>query len=264
MSEDKAQDDVEPLKWEKRGGVAILTLNRPKAMNSFSLESMLENRERLAEFEADDDLRVLIYAAEGKHFSAGIDIKKAPDYLHWSAETRDKYFATPHSWGCKKPSIAAINGYALGGGLELALGCDIRICADNAMLGLPESKLGALPGGGGTQTLPRLIGMSNALLMMFTGEPVDAQEALRLGLVQKVVPADDLLDETVKIAQAISENGQTAVRLIKEVAEMGLELPYQEALWLEQVSFQRATSMAKDEIDERIKKFQDRSKKKKS
>lgn len=262
MREESDPKEVEPLKWEKRGSIALLTLNRPHAMNSFSLESMLENRDRLAEFEADDDLNVLVYAAEGKHFSAGIDIKKAPDYLYWDAEERNKYFATPHSLECKKPSIAAINGYALGGGLELALGCDIRIAADNAMLGLPESKLAALPGGGGTQTLPRLIGMSNALMMMFTGEPVTAQEALRLGLVQKVVPADDLLEETMKVAEAICDNGQTAIRLIKEVASMGMDLPLTEALWLEQIYFQRGRMLAEDEISERIKKFQDKSKKK--
>jgi len=263
MSEDKDHDhEAEPLKWEKRGHVAILTLNRPKAMNSFSLESMQEHRRRLEEFEADDDLWVLVYTGEGRAFSTGIDIRKAPDFLYWDAKIRNQYWVTPHSLKISKPTIAAINGYAFGGGLELALGCDMRIAADTAVMGLPEAKLGALPGGGGTQTLPRLIGMGDALLMMLTGEPVSAEEALRLKLVQKVVPGEELLDETLKIAEAICENGQTAVRLIKEVAGLGLTMPLSEALWLEQIYFQRGRILAEDEITERVQKFQDKSKKK--
>ncbi len=262
MSQDIDQEEVAPLKWEKRGHIAICTLNRPKAMNSFSLESMLEHRKRLQEFEDDDDLWVLVYTGEGRAFSTGIDIRKAPDFLYWDAEVRNGYWATPHSMKISKPSIAAINGYAFGGGLELALGCDMRIAADNAVMGLPEAKLGALPGGGGTQTLPRLVGMGNALMMMLTGEPVSADEALRQGLVQKVFPADDLMEETLNIAKAICDNGQTAVRLIKEVAAMGLQLSLSEALWLEQIYFQRGRILAEDEITERIKKFGEKSKKK--
>lgn len=263
MSEDKDQDEVDALKWETHGPIAVITLNRPHAMNSFSLESMRENRERLKEFEANDDLRVLIYTGEGRAFSTGIDIRKAPDFLYWDAEIRDSYWTTPHSLGVTKPTIAAVNGYAFGGGLELALGCDMRIFADNAKVGLPEAKLGALPGGGGTQTLPRLVGMGDALMMMLTGEPVTSDDALRMGLAQKVVPADDLMDEAMKVAEAICDSGQVAVKLIKEVAAMGIKLPLQEALWLEQVYFQRGRILAEDEITARIKAFGERSAKKK-
>ncbi len=262
MNEEVEKEEVEPLKWEKRGHIALCTLNRPHAMNSFSLESMLEHKKRLEEFEADDDLWVLVYTGEGRAFSTGIDIRKAPDFLYWDAEVRNQYWNTPHSMKISKPSIAAINGYAFGGGLELALGCDMRIVADTAKMGLPEAKLGALPGGGGTQTLPRLVGMGDALMMMLTGDPVTADEALRMGIAQKVVPADDLMAETMKVAEAICESGQTAVRLIKEVAATGLQLPLGEALWLEQVYFHRGRIMAEDEITERIKAFGERSKKK--
>jgi len=160
-----------------------------------------------------------------------------------------------------KPTIAAVHGYAFGGGRELALGCDFRIAAESAVFGLPEVLLGALLGGGGPQTLPRLIGLGDALLLMLTGESIDAAESLRLRLVQKVVPDDQLLDEAVNIAEAICRGGKNAVPMIKEVATKGLGLPISEALWLEQVYFQRNREEAIDEIEERLRAFQDRSKK---
>jgi len=251
----------ESLEFERRGEVAILTLSRPQAMNSFDLELMAEHRKRLEEFEADKALRVLVYTGEGRAFSTGIDIKKAPDFLHWDAEDRHRTWVTPCSMEISKPTIAAVNGYAFGGGCELALGCDFRIAAESAVFGLPEVLLGALPGGGGTQTLPRLIGLGDALLLMLTGESIDAAEALRLRLVQKVVPDDQLLDEAVNIAEAICRGGKNAVPMIKEVATKGLGLPISEALWLEQVYFQRNREEAIDEIEERLRAFQDRSKK---
>jgi len=262
MSEDKAGGAEQPLLWEKHGQVVVLTLNRPGAMNSFDMELMAEHRRRLEEFEADDDLRVLIYTGNGRAFSTGIDIKKAPDFLYLPPKTRTHYWVTPNSLKIGKPTIAAINGYAFGGGFELALGCDMRIAADNALIGLPEVKLGALPGGGGTQWLPRLVGMGDALMMMLTGDPVSAEEALRLRLVQKVVPGESLLEEAMKIAQSICANGKSAVRLVKEVAMLGIDLPAADALWLEEIYFERNRTLAADEIRERIQKFQQASKKK--
>ncbi len=261
MSNKEAIKDEPTLKWEKHGHVVVLTLNRPQAMNSFDMELMTEHRKRLQEFEADDDLRVLIYTGAGRAFSTGIDIKKAPDFLYMEPNVRSRYWVTPNSLNISKPTIAAINGYAFGGGCELALGCDIRIAADSATLALPEVKLGALPGGGGTQWLPRLIGMGDALLMMLTGDPVTAEQALRLRLVQKVVPAEQLMQETMKIAQTIAENGKTAVRLVKEVAMLGINKTAAEALWLEEIYFERNRNLSKDEIEQRIRKFAEKSKK---
>ncbi len=249
------------MMWETRGEIAILTLTRPQALNSFDLEMMKEHRKRLKKFEADNDLRVLIYIGEGRAFSTGIDIKKAPDFLHWNADDRHRTWVTPASMEISKPTIAAVNGFAFGGGCELALGCDIRIASEKAVFGLPEVLLGALPGGGGTQTLPRLIGLGDALLLMLTGESIDAKEALRLRLVQKVVPDDELLDEALNIAEAICRGGRNAVPMIKEVATKGLELPISEALWLEQLYFRRNREEAIDEINERLRAFQERSKK---
>ncbi len=263
MSENKIVKEEAPLIWETRGHIAILTLNRPQAMNSFDMDLMAEHRRRLEEFEADDDLRVLIYTGNGRAFSCGIDIRKAPDFLYLPPKTRMHYWVTPNSLKINKPTIAAINGYALGGGFELALGCDIRIAAESARIGLPEVKLGALPGGGGTQTLPRLIGMGDALMMMLTGEPVTAQEALRLRLVQKVVADESLLEAALQVAQAICDNGKTAVRLAKEVAMLGIDLPLADALWQEEIYFERNRTLAADEIKERLLRFQQASKKKK-
>ena len=268
MSEDITKEPISnesgPLIWETQGHVAKITLNRPQAMNSFDMDLMAEHRQRLEQFEADDNLRVLIYTGTGRAFSAGIDIRKAPDFLYLPPQTRTRYWVTPNSLKISKPTIAAINGYAFGGGFELALGCDIRIAAENALIGLPEVKLGALPGGGGTQWLPRLAGMGDALLMMLTGEPISAQEALRLRLVQRVVSAEALQDEAIKIAEAICANGKSAVRLIKEVAMLGMDLPVADALWLEEIYFERNRNQAADEIKERILKFQQASQKKKS
>ena len=256
-----SEEESEPLRWEKRNEVAILTLNRPHAMNSFDLELMAEHRRRLEEFEADEALRVLVYTGEGRAFSTGIDIRKAPDFLHWDAEDRHRTWVTPCSMEISKPTIAAVNGYAFGGGCELALGCDMRIASEKALFGLPEVTLGALPGGGGTQTLPRLIGLGDALLLMLTGESIDAKEALRLRLVQKVVPEDQLLQEAMNIAEAICRGGRNAVPLIKEVATLGLKLPIAEALWLEQTYFERNRTEASEEMEERLRAFQARSKK---
>ncbi|NIM70960.1 MAG: enoyl-CoA hydratase/isomerase family protein [Xanthomonadales bacterium] len=253
--------DHTPLIWETRGAVAIATLNRPQAMNSFDMELMEAHRARLREFEADDDLRVLVYTGTGRAFSCGIDIKKAPDFLNLPPEERTRYWVTPNSLGISKPTIAAINGYALGGGFELALGCDIRIAGESAKMGLPEVKLGALPGGGGTQWLPRLIGMGDALLMMLTGEPVTAAEALRLRIVQQVVPDADLLTAALGVAEAICANGKTAVRLTKEAAMKGIDLDAPEALWLEETYFARNRDEAADEIAERVRAFAEASKK---
>jgi enoyl-CoA hydratase/carnithine racemase len=254
--------DEAPIKWETSDHIAVLTLNRPQALNAFSLELMDEHARRLEEFEADDDLWVLIYTGEGRAFCAGVDIRKSPEYLRWGPKERIQKWATPYTVGLTKPTIAAVNGYAFGGGCELLMTCDIRIASENAVFGLPEARLATIPGSGGTQLLPRIVGLGDALMLLMTGESIPAAEALRLHLVQKVVPHEDLMDEAMKMATAICRNGQTAVRLAKEVATLGLSLPLDEALWLEQVYFQRNRALAGDEIDQRLRDFNDKSKKK--
>jgi enoyl-CoA hydratase/carnithine racemase len=247
----------ESVKWEVRGHVAILTLNRPDVLNAFDLEMMRVHRERLSEFARDDNLWVLVYVGEGRAFSAGVDVKGASEFLEWDAKDRFDLWVTPNSLGINKPSIAAVNGYAYGGGCELALGCDIRIASADARFALSEVRLGAMPGGGGTQWLPRLLASGDACYMLLTGESVDAEEALRMRLVQRVVPNTELLGAAVDIANIICENGQTAVRLVKEAVSMGASLPIRDALMLEQICFQRARTLAGPEIEERIRKFRE-------
>ena len=251
-----------PVKWEIRGHVAILTLNRPGALNAFDLDMMRSHRERLKEFASNDDLWVLVYVGEGRAFSAGVDVKGASEFLEWDARDRMDLWVTPNSLGINKPSIAAVNGYAFGGGCELALGCDIRIASTDARFALPEVRLGAMPGGGGTQWLPRLLASGDACYMLLTGSPVDAEEALRMRLVQRVVPGGELLDAALGIASMICENGQTAVRLVKEAVSMGAGLPIHDALMLEQICFQRARTLAGPEIVERIRQFAEQRTKK--
>lgn len=258
MGESERLDGDTPLKWEKRGHVGILTLNRPQALNAFDLEMMTAHRERLAAFEADEDLWVLVYTGEGRAFSAGVDVRKAAQFLEYSPEERFRLWATPASMRISKPSIAAVNGYAFGGGCELALGCDIRLAAEAAVFALPEVQLGAMPGGGGTQTLPRSVALGDAFMMMFTGQSVSAEEALRMRLVQKVVPGDRLQEEAVALAETICRNGQRAVRDVKQVVQLGLDLPLSEALWLEQIHFERSRMLAADDIAERLRAFEER------
>ena len=250
------------VKWERRGHVALLTLNRSSALNAFDLDMMRAHRERLEEFADDDDLWVLVYTGEGRAFSAGVDVKGAAEFLEWDAQERLDLWVTPNSLGINKPSIAAVNGYAFGGGCELALGCDIRIAAADARFALTEVRLGAMPGGGGTQWLPRLLAAGDAYYMLLTGEAVDAEEALRMRLVQRVVPNEKLLATALDLAETICKNGQTAVRLVKEAVQLGAGLPIRDALMLEQICFQRARSLAGPEIEERIRLFAEQRAKK--
>jgi enoyl-CoA hydratase len=207
-------------------GIAILKVNRPKVLNALNRATLLEIQRALKELEKDPGVRVLIITGEGeKAFVAGADIsemapmnpKEALEFSKLGHETLSLLEEFP----C--PVIAAVNGYALGGGLELVLACDIILASENARLGLPEVTLGICPGFGGTQRLPRLIGKARAKELIFTGEMIDAKKAYEYGIVNKVVPQDKLLDEAKEIARKIAKNGPLAVRTAKRLVEMGLE-----------------------------------------
>ena len=220
--------------YEKRGHVAIITLNRPERMNALGRALSAELRAAEAEFVADDDVWLGIYTGAGdRAFCAGRDLKEAaaeeaeqPEAAAASASaggspiSRFERIAADHG----KPTIAAINGAAYGGGLEKALTCDIRICSENARMALAEVKVGLCPPGG-SFNLPRLVGLSNAMWLLLSGEPVDAQEALRMGLVSRVVPLPELLDTAVEMAETIAGNAPLAVRATRKLAHLGLELP---------------------------------------
>jgi enoyl-CoA hydratase/carnithine racemase len=248
----------EEIVWEKRNRVRILTLNRPDALNALSLSMMQREAECLEEFQNDDDARVLIYQGSGRAFSTGLDLTAAREILALPPEKRPRTLTAPDAPEIWKPVIAAINGYALGGGCELALACDIRLAADDARIGLPEVKRALIPGAGGCQRLPRLIGLGNAFLMLLTGDWIDAQEAYRVGLVQKVVPRDRLLDEAVALAEKICESGPVAVRLVKETVLRGREMSLRNALAQDRLMSMRNRQTAPEDVDEGIKAFREK------
>jgi enoyl-CoA hydratase len=225
-----------PVLYEVADHVATVTLNRPavrNAMNTALREAMTERFTALA---VDDDVRVIIVTGAGdKAFSAGADIREFVAPLvptRFRAERRRLDFRQVMD-RCPQPIIAAIRGIALGGGLELALACDIRIAGDDALLGLTEVNLAIIPGGGGTQRLPRLVGRGKALEMILTGQRIDAAEALRIGLVERVVPAAEVMTTARALARELAGKAPVALRYAKEAVVAGLELPLADGLRLE-------------------------------
>ncbi len=221
--------------YEKSDHIAVITLNRPERMNALGRELSTELRQAEEEFIGDDDAWIAIYTGAGERaFCAGRDLKEAAEQST-AQQTAIAQTAAPRSAPAigrfervaqdhGKPTIAAINGAAYGGGLEKALGCDIRICSDNARMALAEVKVGLCPPNGSFM-LPRLVGLSNAMWLLLSGEPVDAQEALRMGLVTRVVPLEDLLDTAKSMAETIAGNAPLAVRATRKLATLGLEMP---------------------------------------
>ena len=228
------------IEYQKEGSIAILTINRPEAYNAVDVQTMRQLNEKMVMFRDDDELLVGIITGSGeKAFCAGADIK---DMLPFMKEIRGKpweFPATPmRGLELYKPLIAAINGVALGGGLEIALACDIRIAAENARLGTPEVTLGLMPGWGGTQRLPRVIPWAKAAEILFLGKPIDAQEAYRIGLVNKVVPQDKLMSTAKEWAEALCQVGPLGVRAAKQAMLKGYSLPLEDGLRLEGSFFQ--------------------------
>lgn len=211
---------------EIKDRVGIVKINRPEALNALNTETLHELSKimRTLSFE-NDNVRVIILTGEGKAFVAGADIAEMKDMLPLQAREFSKlgqkifhFMATQ-----EKPVIAAINGFALGGGCELALACDIRIASDKAKLGQPEVSLGVIPGFAGTQRLSRLVGIAKAKELVFTGDMIDAQTALSIGLVNQVVPADQLMTFSIELANKIASKGPTAVKLAKTVINKGIQ-----------------------------------------
>ena len=225
--------------YEKKGRIAILTINRPEARNAMNRAVWDGLIKAWTDVGDDPDIWAAIVTATGdKAFSSGQDLKEVAE---WMAIPEDKRPPMPlpeinpmRGMQIWKPVICAINGLCIGGGLELALACDIRIAADTARLGLAEVKSSVIPGNSGSQKLPRLIPFAKALEMLMTGDLVDAEEACRLGLVNKVVAFDQLMPEAEAMAGRICENGPLAVRAVKELAYRGMEMSLTNGLKLEQ------------------------------
>ena len=246
--------------YAKEGRVAIFTIDRPDALNSISLQTNEELYEALANFRDDTELWTGIITGAGeKAFCAGADLKDMIPFMKEHRDQPEAFPATPmrglELW---KPLIAAINGVALGGGLELALACDIRIASDNARLGLPEVTLGLMPGWGGTQRLPRMIPWCKAAETILMGKPMDAQEAYRIGLVNKVVPLPELMPTAKKWAEAICQAGPLAVRTAKEAMVRGISMSLEDGLRLENTLFARL--LGSEDSDEGLRAFAEKRK----
>jgi enoyl-CoA hydratase/carnithine racemase len=220
---------------EQRQHVVYVTLNRPGALNALNSALRRDLQQCFTALQADPEVRVVVITGAGRAFCAGADIKEWREPISVVEDREDRLRL--NFWQamsrCEVPIIAAINGYALGGGCELAMGCDIRMASDQAQLGLTEVTLGIIPGGGGTQRLPRLIGRGKALELILTGRRIDAREALHLGLVEQVVPHDQLKAAVEDLALTIVSRAPLAVKYAKEAMVRGLELPLTEGLKVE-------------------------------
>jgi enoyl-CoA hydratase/carnithine racemase len=226
----------EAIRYAVDGGVATVTLNRPEVHNAMNEAMRRELTRCFTALVTDDDVRVILVTGAGeKAFSAGADIREfvEPQVPTRFRETRRRVDFRQAMDRCPQPIIAAIRGYAFGGGLELALACDIRIASEDARLGLTEVDLAIIPGGGGTQRLPRLIGRGKALEMILTGARIAAAEALRLGIVERVVPSAELVPSATELARTLAGKAPVALRYAKEAVVKGLELPLADGLRLE-------------------------------
>lgn len=223
------------LKINIEDGIALVTISRPEAMNALNTNFFKEMDYFITEVSNSKNIQVIIITGEGKSFVAGADIAemvdKTPEEGTAFSRLGQNTFLSLEK--LKIPVIAAINGYALGGGLELAMGCDFRIASSKAKFGQPEVNLGMIPGYAGTQRLPRLVGLADALYLLMTAEMISADEALRIGLVQKVVEPDELLNEVMKIAKNIQSKGPDAIRKVKYVTRQGLQMDFENANKLE-------------------------------
>jgi len=223
---------------ERRGRVGLITLNRPQALNALNDALMNELGEALADFDADEGIGAMVVTGGAKAFAAGADIGAMKDWGYMDVY-KSEYIT--RNWermrSVRKPVIAAVAGYALGGGCELAMMCDILIAADTAKFGQPEIKLGVIPGAGGTQRLPRAVGKAKAMDLILTARMMDAQEAERAGLVSRVVPAERLLDEALAVAAQIAEFSLPAVMMAKEAIGRAYEAPLAEGVLFERRLF---------------------------
>lgn len=244
------------IEVELEGPVAVVRVDRPSKLNALNRETISELTRSIEQLDADDSVGVIVLTGSGeKAFVAGADIGMLAEQgvLDGRENSRQGQHLTTIMEESPKPVLAAINGYALGGGLELALACDLRYASTNARLGLPEVSLGIIPGYGGTQRLQRVVGMGNALQIILSGDPVTAEEAHRIGLVNGVFAPDKLREEVVERARRIVSRGPTALALAKKAVRRGADVPLAEGLQLEADLFGMISST--DEMKEGMQAF---------
>jgi enoyl-CoA hydratase/carnithine racemase len=230
--------------YDKRGKIAVITLNRPDDLNAIDMAVLQNLSKTLCDFKDDDNLQVGIITGAGQRaFSIGADVKTLlPDLKSNGNSSLPQPPTNMRGLTLYKPLIAAINGAAFGGGLELAVACDLRIASERALFGLPEVNLGIIPGWGGTQRLARLIPQCKVAEMLFTGKPIDAREAYRIGLVNKVVAPDKLMEEAIQLAEQVLKPAPLAVRAAKQAMLQGMSLSLESGLRLEKSLFDMLTS----------------------
>jgi len=230
----------------KTGNVGVITLNRPKALNALNDDLMAEVVQALKQFDKDKDIGAIVITGSKKAFAAGADIKQMAPKSFMDVYQGRIFSAWEEMNKVSKPIIAAVNGYALGGGCELAMACDILLAGDKATFGQPEVKIGTIPGFGGSQRLTRAIGKSRSMEMCLTGEPINAETAEKWGLAARVFPEDQLLDKAVEMAQKIASYSKPIVAMVKECVNKAEELPLTEGVQLERRMFY-STFASKDQ-----------------
>ncbi len=227
------------LNLEVTDGIALVTISRPKALNALNTRFFQEMDAMIEKVSSMPEVKVMVITGDGKAFVAGADIAemvdKTPDEGTAFSKIGQNTFSSIEKM--EIPVMAAINGFALGGGLELAMGCDIRIASTKAKFGQPEVNLGLIPGYAGTQRLPRLVGSGDALLLLMTGDMIGAEDALRIGLVQKIAEPDQLMEEVMKIAKTIALKGPQAVKKVKKVVREGLQTDFETGSNIESEQF---------------------------
>ena len=223
QNDSTAQNDFETIQTETRGRVGIITLDRPKALNALNQQLMLEVISAAQKFDGDDGIGCIVLTGSEKAFAAGADIKEMANKSATEMYMSDWFSEWEQLTQIRTPLIAAVNGYALGGGCELAMMCDFIIAGDKAKFGQPEINLGVLPGMGGTQRLTRAVGKAKAMEMCLTGRMMEAEEAERAGLVARVVEADKLVDEAVSVAETIANKSLVATTMVTEAVDAAYE-----------------------------------------
>ncbi|MEB2623147.1 enoyl-CoA hydratase [Pseudomonas sp. YuFO8] len=232
--------NYETILLETHGRVGLITLNRPQALNALNAQIVRELNQALDGFEADSDIGCIVLTGSKKAFAAGADIKEMAELTYPQIYIDDLFSDSDRVANRRKPIIAAVNGFALGGGCELALMCDFILAGDNARFGQPEINLGVLPGMGGTQRLTRAVGKAKAMEMCLSGRLIDAVEAERCGIVARIVPSDELLDEALKVAALIAKKSLPIAMMVKESVNRAFEVSLSEGVRFERRVFHAA------------------------